>query len=55
MSLGCPKNTVDSERMLSLLRFDGYELVTGENLQEGQIVNCEIVTAREYDLIAAAI
>jgi len=34
---------------------DGLVYVTGENLQEGQIVNCEIVAAREYDLIAAAI
>lgn len=28
ISLGCPKNLVDSERMLGLLRDDGYELVT---------------------------
>jgi len=34
---------------------DGLVYVTGENLQEGQIVKCEIVAAREYDLIAAAI
>ena len=34
---------------------DGLVYVTGENLQEGQIVNCEIVAAREYNLIAAAI
>ena len=27
ISLGCPKNTVDSERMLGLLQLDGYELV----------------------------
>jgi ribosomal protein S12 methylthiotransferase len=27
VSLGCPKNLVDSERMLGLLRLDGYELV----------------------------
>jgi ribosomal protein S12 methylthiotransferase len=27
VSLGCPKNTVDSERMLGLLQLDGYELV----------------------------
>ncbi|HEX5103069.1 MAG TPA: 30S ribosomal protein S12 methylthiotransferase RimO, partial [Pirellulaceae bacterium] len=27
VSLGCPKNTVDSERMLGLLKLDGYDLV----------------------------
>lgn len=27
VSLGCPKNLVDSERMLGLLKLDGYELV----------------------------
>ena len=34
---------------------DGLVYVSGVNLRTGQIVNCEIVTAREYDLIAAAI
>ena len=28
VSLGCPKNLVDSERMLGLLQLDGYELVS---------------------------
>ncbi|HZN32683.1 MAG TPA: 30S ribosomal protein S12 methylthiotransferase RimO [Pirellulaceae bacterium] len=28
VSLGCPKNLVDSERMLGLLQIDGYELVS---------------------------
>jgi len=28
ISLGCPKNLVDSERMLGLLQLDGYELTT---------------------------
>jgi len=27
VSLGCPKNLVDSERMLGLLQLDGYELI----------------------------
>ena len=27
VSLGCPKNLVDSERMLGLLALDGYVLV----------------------------
>jgi hypothetical protein len=29
--------------------------VSGENLAAGDIVDCEIVAARDYDLIAAAI
>ena len=34
---------------------DGVVYVTGEGLSPGQIVPCEIVAAREYDLIAAAV
>ena len=34
---------------------DGVVYVTGENLQPGQIVPCEIVSAQEYDLIGVAI
>ena len=34
---------------------DGAVYVTGEGLVPGQIVPCEIVAARDYDLIAAAI
>ncbi len=34
---------------------DGQVYVTGENLSAGQIVRCEIVAAREYDLIGVAI
>ncbi|NUQ66159.1 MAG: radical SAM protein [Pirellulales bacterium] len=33
---------------------DGVVYVTGENLSPGQIVPCEVVDARDYDLIAAA-
>ncbi|MCE5269385.1 MAG: 30S ribosomal protein S12 methylthiotransferase RimO [Planctomycetaceae bacterium] len=33
---------------------DGQVYVTGENLAAGQIVACEIVAAKEYDLIAVA-
>jgi ribosomal protein S12 methylthiotransferase len=32
---------------------DGVAYITGEGLQPGQIVPCEIVAARDYDLIAA--
>ncbi len=34
---------------------DGVVYVTGENLAAGQIVLCEIVAARDYDLIGAAV
>jgi ribosomal protein S12 methylthiotransferase len=34
---------------------DGAVYVTGEGLAAGQIVSCEIVAARQYDLIGAAI
>jgi ribosomal protein S12 methylthiotransferase len=34
---------------------DGVVYVTGESLQPGQIVPCEIVAARDYDLIGAAV
>ena len=34
---------------------DGVVYVTGEDLSPGEIVPCEIVAAREYDLIAAAV
>jgi ribosomal protein S12 methylthiotransferase len=33
---------------------DGVVYVTGEGLATGQIVPCEMVASREYDLIAAA-
>ncbi len=33
---------------------DGAAYVSGENLSPGQIVPCEIVAARGYDLIAVA-
>lgn len=34
---------------------DGVVYVTGEGLMPGQIVGCEVVDAREYDLIAVAV
>ena len=33
---------------------DGVVYVTGEGLRPGEIVPCEIVASREYDLVAAA-
>ena len=38
-SLGCPKNLVDSERMLGLLQLDGYELVNDVEGADFAIVN----------------
>ena len=34
---------------------DGVVYVTGESLQPGQIVPCEIVAAKDYDLIGVAV
>src|SRR6188474_1214418 len=39
VSLGCPKNLVDSERMLGLLQLDGYRLVTEPKGADLVIVN----------------
>ena len=34
---------------------DGAVYVTGSSLEPGQIVPCEIVAARDYDLVAVAV
>jgi ribosomal protein S12 methylthiotransferase len=39
ISLGCPKNLIDSERMLGLLRLDGYELVADPEGTDFVVVN----------------
>ena len=39
VSLGCPKNTVDSERMMGLLKLDGYQLVPDPAQSDFVIVN----------------
>lgn len=39
VSLGCPKNLVDSERMLGLLRIDGYQLVDDPDGADFVVVN----------------
>jgi len=39
VSLGCPKNLVDSERMLGMLQLDGYELVDDPVGADFAIVN----------------
>ena len=39
VSLGCPKNLVDSERMLGLLKLDGYDLVSAPEGTDFVVVN----------------
>lgn len=39
VSLGCPKNLVDSERMLGLLQIDGYKLVNDPDGADFVVVN----------------
>lgn len=39
ISLGCPKNTVDSERMLGLLHSEGYELVREPSDSDFVVIN----------------
>ena len=39
VSLGCPKNQVDAELMLSLLREEGFELTSDAGLADVVIVN----------------
>ncbi len=39
VSLGCPKNLVDSERMLGLLKLDGYQLVHDPHGADFVVVN----------------
>ena len=39
ISLGCPKNLVDSERMLGLLRDDGFQLVTEPQDSDFVVIN----------------
>jgi len=39
VSLGCPKNLVDSERMLGLLKIDGYQLVNEPEGADFVVVN----------------
>ena len=39
ISLGCPKNTVDSERMMGLLKLDGYELIADPEQSDFVVVN----------------
>ncbi len=54
VSLGCPKNTVDSERMLGLLQLDGYQLVPEPESSDFVIVNtCGFIEQARDESFAA--
>ncbi|WP_442481492.1 30S ribosomal protein S12 methylthiotransferase RimO [Aeoliella sp. SH292] len=54
VSLGCPKNLVDSERMLGLLQLDGYELVASPDDADFAIVNtCGFIESARNESFAA--
>jgi ribosomal protein S12 methylthiotransferase len=54
VSLGCAKNLVDSERMLGLLRLDGYELVENPDGADFVIVNtCAFIDQARTESFAA--
>jgi ribosomal protein S12 methylthiotransferase len=54
VSLGCPKNLVDSERMLGMLQLDGYELVNDPKGADFAVVNtCGFIEAARTESFAA--
>jgi ribosomal protein S12 methylthiotransferase len=54
VSLGCPKNLVDSERMLGLLAQDGYVLVPDDQKADLAIVNtCGFIDAARQESLGA--
>lgn len=56
VSLGCPKNLVDSERMAGLLRLEGYQMVADPGAADFVVVNtCGFIAdAREESYAAIA-
>lgn len=54
VSLGCPKNLVDSERMLGLLQLDGYQLVPEPEGADFVVVNtCGFIERARDESFAA--
>jgi len=54
ISLGCAKNTVDSERMMGLLKLDGYQLVGDPENSDFVIVNtCGFIENARKESFAA--
>ncbi len=61
VSLGCPKNLVDSEQMLATLMEAGYDIdactivMSETELSPGALINCRITDSDGYDMIARPI
>ena len=54
ISLGCPKNTVDSERMMGLLKLDGYQLISDPAKSDFVVVNtCGFIEQARQESFAA--
>ncbi len=54
VSLGCPKNLVDSERMLGLLQLDGYELTPEPDGSDFVVVNtCGFIESARTESFAS--
>jgi ribosomal protein S12 methylthiotransferase len=54
VSLGCPKNLVDSERMLGMLQLEGYELVDDPRGADFAVVNtCGFIEQAREESFAA--
>ena len=54
VSLGCPKNTVDSERMMGLLKLDGYQLISDPAESDFVVVNtCGFIEQAREESFAA--
>ena len=54
ISLGCPKNTVDSERMMGLLKLDGYRLISDPEQSDFVVVNtCGFIEQARTESYAA--
>ncbi len=54
VSLGCPKNTVDSERMMGLLQLDGYQLISEPEDADFVVVNtCGFIEQARKESFAA--
>src|SRR6185312_6036454 len=54
ISLGCPKNLVDSERMLGMLQLDGYQLVDSPEDADFAVVNtCGFIESARQESFGA--
>lgn len=54
ISLGCPKNLVDSERMLGMLQLDGYQLVNDASEADFAVINtCGFIESARQESFGA--